>query len=117
MEDCRVIGDVLLVHLPREIDHHSGERIQKSVDRQLRTKKIARIVFDFSQTEFMDSAGIGILLGRYKRMKERGGDAAMYGVSARIARLLRIAGMDKLIRCCRDFEQARKEGRHGCISE
>ncbi len=45
----------------------------------------------------MDSSGIGALLGRYKRMKERGGSVAVCGVDERIRRLLRISGVDRLI--------------------
>ncbi len=87
----------LYLHLPPEIDHHSSREIRDKTEEYLRESGIRRIVFDFSRTTFMDSSGIGALLGRYKRMKERGGSVAVCGVDERIRRLLRISGVDRLI--------------------
>ncbi|MBR6527150.1 MAG: STAS domain-containing protein [Lachnospiraceae bacterium] len=86
----------LVLHLPSEIDHHSSKEIREYTDRYLR-EGIKHLVFDFSRTTFMDSSGIGALLGRYKRMRERGGSVMIYGADPQIRRILRIAGVDKLI--------------------
>ena len=87
----------LVLHLPKEIDHHSSKEIREQTEEYLRTAGIRHIVFDFSQTTFMDSSGIGALLGRYKRMRDVGGSVMIYGADARIRRILRISGVDKLI--------------------
>ena len=91
------LQSTLVLHLPREIDHHSSQEIRERTEEYLRATSIRHIVFDFSQTTFMDSSGIGALLGRYKRMRERGGSVMIYGADARIRRILRISGVDKLI--------------------
>ncbi|MBP3701095.1 MAG: anti-sigma factor antagonist [Lachnospiraceae bacterium] len=91
------LQSTLVLHLPPEIDHHSSKEIRDRTEEYLRSAGICHIVFDFSRTTFMDSSGIGALLGRYKRMRERGGSVMIYGADARIRRILRISGVDKLI--------------------
>ncbi len=56
------------------------------------------MVFDFTKTGFMDSAGIGVLLGRYKRMRELGGEVVVTGEDQRIERILKISGIYQIIR-------------------
>ena len=69
------VGQVLVVHMPRELDHHNCRNLKYETDLLLEENPIRRMVFDFSKTEFMDSSGIGILLGRYKQLKLAGGEA------------------------------------------
>ena len=87
----------LVLHLPTEIDHHSSREIRETTEGYLKEGEIRHLVFDFTYTTFMDSSGIGALLGRYKRMRERGGTVMICGADPRIRRILRIAGVDKLI--------------------
>ncbi len=91
------LQSTLVLHLPPEIDHHSSKEIRERTEGYLREGQVRHLVFDFSQTTFMDSSGIGALLGRYKRMRERGGSVTIYGADPQIQRILRIAGVDKLI--------------------
>ena len=60
-------GHVLIVHLPEELDHHNCTGLKYETDLILSENYINRIVFDFSGTGFMDSSGIGVLLGRHDR--------------------------------------------------
>ncbi len=87
-------GQTLVIHLPRE------------TDLLLEENYIRRIVFDFSHTQFMDSSGIGVLLGRYKQMRASGGAVTYYGAGAQVARILTVGGMAKLIRGFEDKESA-----------
>ena len=87
----------LILRLPKEIDHHSSKEIREETERWIQTSRVSHMIFDFSCTTFMDSSGVGALLGRYKRMRERGGTVSIYGADARIQRILRISGVDKLI--------------------
>lgn len=101
------LQNTLVLHLPTEIDHHSSREIRERTESYLREGQIRQLIFDFSQTTFMDSSGIGALLGRYKRMRERGGSVMIYGADPQIRRILRIAGVDKLI----PQVDAKEEGR------
>ena len=87
----------LYVGLPEDIDHFISEDIKAETDAYLESGCIRCIVFDFSRTVFMDSSGIGALMGRYKRMKEKGGKVMICGVGDRIRRILRIAAIDTLL--------------------
>jgi len=67
-------GQTLVIHLPKELDHHNCRNLKYETDLLLSENYISKVVFDFSRTEFMDSSGIGILLNRYKQMAGSGGD-------------------------------------------
>lgn len=90
-------GNVLVVHLPKEVDHHNCRNLKNETDLLLAENYIRRIVFDFSDTSFMDSSGIGILLNRYKQMAASGGSVALYGAGPQVLRLLKISGISGLV--------------------
>lgn len=87
----------LLIELPRELDHHNAEEIRRQADRMLHMNYISKIVFDFAKTEFMDSSGIGVIMGRYKHIRFMGGSVGVRNVSPRVKRLLTMAGIYKLV--------------------
>ena len=62
----KIIDDYLCIRMPKEIDHHNAEILSKKVDNYIYGEKVNHVVFDFIDTEFMDSSGIGIIAGRYK---------------------------------------------------
>lgn len=99
-------GQALVIHLPREIDHHNCKKLRYETDMLLEENYIRRIVFDFTRTEFMDSSGIGVLLGRYKQMKASGGEVTYYGAGTQVARILSVGGMAKLLRGFDDKDSA-----------
>lgn len=89
-------GRTLIIHLPKELDHHNCRNLKNETDLLLSENYITKLVFDFSKTAFMDSSGIGLLLNRYKQMERSGGAMATYGADARISRILAIGGIAKL---------------------
>lgn len=98
MEDYfKVDGTDLTVFVPAELDHHYAEIIKRGSDRLMQSSNIRRIVFDFRRTSFMDSSGIGMLVGRYKNMRFMGGAVVAVNVSERILRILTLSGVYKLI--------------------
>lgn len=90
-------GQVLVIHLPKELDHHNCRNLKYETDLLLSENYINKILFDFSKTEFMDSSGIGILLNRYKQMERSGGSIALYGAGFQIRRVLSIGGISNLV--------------------
>lgn len=90
-------GHVLVIHLPKELDHHNCRNLKYETDLLLSENYISRIVFDFSKTVFMDSSGIGVILNRYKQMEGSGGKVAIYGAGMQILRVLSIGGISKLV--------------------
>ena len=63
----------MVIEVPKELDHHSAEYIREEADRILSERNIRSIVFDFAKTSFMDSSGIGMIMGRYKSIRFLGG--------------------------------------------
>lgn len=90
-------GQILVIHLPKELDHHNCRNLKYETDLLLSENYINKILFDFSKTEFMDSSGIGILLNRYKQMERSGGSIALYGAGFQIRRVLSIGGISSLV--------------------
>ena len=88
----------LIVHLPGELDHHHTENIRAAVDHMIRTTLIGEVEFDFSETLFMDSAGIGLLIGRYQMMLAFHGRILISHVNEQIERILELSGIEKYIR-------------------
>lgn len=90
-------GPVLIINLPKEVDDHVCKGIKEETDHYISEGKVQKLIFDFSKTCFMDSSGIGILLGRYKRMHHMGGEVFVTGEDSKIRRLLRISGIYQVI--------------------
>jgi len=97
MENFQIIENCLMVKLPEEIDHYQAGYICQEADRYLLREEVCHIVFDFEDTTFMDSSGIGIIMGRYKKVSQIGGRVYAINVGKQISRILRLSGMNRLV--------------------
>ena len=93
----KVAGTDLFIWLPEEVDHFNSEKIRREADRILQSRNIRRIIFDFSQTQFMDSSGIGLIMGRYRALGFMGGTVTAVHVNERIRRILTLSGVCKVL--------------------
>ena len=87
----------LVVEITEEIDHHAAEKIRRKVDNEITRYMPRKTIFDFSRVSFMDSAGIGMLIGRYKMMKLIGGSLEIVNISETVKRILEMSGINKII--------------------
>ncbi len=87
----------LLVEITEEIDHHVAEKIRRKVDDEITRYMPRKTIFDFSRVSFMDSAGIGMIIGRYKMMKLIGGEMEIVNISPNVKRILEMSGISKII--------------------
>ena len=87
----------LVVEITEEIDHHVAEKIRRKVDDEITRYMPRKTIFDFSRVTFMDSAGIGMLIGRYKMMKLIGGSLEIVNISNTVKRILEMSGVDRII--------------------
>ena len=99
---------MLVIHLPKELDHHNCRNLKRDTDLLLAENYINRIVFDFTHTSFMDSSGIGVLLNSYKQMAASRGTVAYYGAGPQVRRILEMGGVSRLIKGYEDRESAIK---------
>ena len=87
----------LIVEMTEEIDHHIAEKIRRKVDDEITRYMPRKTIFDFSRVTFMDSAGIGMIIGRYKMMKLIGGSLEIVNISQTVRRILEMSGIDRII--------------------
>lgn len=97
MEEFQVIDKCLMVKMPEEVDHYRSSYICEETDRRIMREEIEHVVFDFEDTRFMDSSGIGIIMGRYKKMKFLGGGVMIIHPDKVITRMLHMAGINRYI--------------------
>ncbi len=90
-------SDTLTVKILGEIDHHCAKGIRESIDKDIFYYRPKKTVIDLSEVDFMDSSGLGLILGRYSAIKEMGGTLAIIGASARTEKILKLSGVDKMI--------------------
>ena len=86
-----------MIRLPDEVDHHISVDISAKADRYIMSKRVGNVVFDFERTTFMDSSGIGVILGRYKKISCFGGKVYAINADNRIRRLLLLSGMQNIV--------------------
>ena len=70
----QVQENCLTIFLPNELDHHNAEEIKKEADHLIEKNHIRYVIFDFADTAFCDSSGIGVIMGRYKKVYMLGGE-------------------------------------------
>ena len=96
----------LIIYISQDLDHHTVNLLREQSDRLIDAGNIRHIIFDFAKTDFMDSSGIGLIMGRYKRVMFRGGKAAVTNVGNEIERIFRLSGLFKIIERYATPEQA-----------
>ena len=93
----QVQENCLTIYLPREVDHHNAEEIRREADAVIDRNHIKYVIFDFEKTDFMDSSGIGILIGRYRLISCFGGKVYASHPDKQIRRMLEMSGMKKIV--------------------
>ena len=98
MEVCYKKEDKSLVlKITEELDHHIVEKIRRKADYEIETHIPRKVIFDFDNVSFMDSAGIGLILGRYKNISILGGKLEIINVNEQVNKILKMTGVSKLI--------------------
>lgn len=96
--DMEIIHDVLCIRLGGELDHHTAEELREQASETIVKKNIRHIVLNLEQLSFMDSSGLGVILGRYKQIKQAQGEMVVCAISPPIKRLFDMSGLFKIIR-------------------
>ena len=93
----QVEENCLTIFLPGELDHHNAEEIRKGSDKLIEENRIKCVIFDFQETNFMDSSGIGVIMGRYKMVYLLGGEVWAVHANERMKKILTMSGVTKII--------------------
>lgn len=94
--EARIIG---------ELDHHTAAEIRKSIDESIERLRPKLLTIDFSGVSFMDSSGIGLIMGRYNTMKLFGGEVEVQNPSPSIEKILKLSGIEKLAKIVKTREE------------
>lgn len=105
-ETERQDGALILI-LHGEIDHHNAVRIRTEMDALLYQERPKKTVLDLSHIEFMDSSGLGLIMGRYALMQKLGGDLILRRPHERIVKIFELAGLQRMVK----IEESREEDR------
>ena len=89
---------ILYIKLSGDIDHHSAKGVRDSVDDLMRRNNPTELELDLSAVEFMDSSGLGLVLGRYKKQTDLGGRMRIINPTRRVLQILQLAGVEKIIK-------------------
>lgn len=88
--------DSLVARLIGELDHHAAGEVRERIDNAVLQQRCRRLTLDLSQLTFMDSSGIGLIMGRYRLMTALGGTLQVDNASQRLESVIRLAGLEKL---------------------
>ncbi len=89
-------GRTLTVVLGEEIDHHIAVEMRKTIDKRLFECKPDSLILDFREVKFMDSSGIGLIIGRAELCLDFSASVRLVGLSHTISRLVRLSGIEKI---------------------
>ena len=104
------LGDTVTAAISGEIDHHTARELRETIDRGAERCAPGTLVLDLSGVTFMDSSGIGLIMGRCRLMNELGGSLRIVGASGAISRMIKLAGLSRLgIECNQPPREGRKK--------
>ena len=104
--DAEQRDGALILTLRGEIDHHSATQIRVQMDELIWREKPKRTVLDLSSIDFMDSSGLGLIMGRYSLMDKLGGELTLRNPNPRIVKIFELAGLGRIVK----IEEEKEEG-------
>ena len=104
-----VSGSVIIVTLDSDIDHSVAGFIRSKIDMEIKRNPVTLLVFDMINLEFMDSSGIGLILGRYKLMNSLGGKVCIANAKEHIIKLVNMSGLHKILSVHNTVDEAMAE--------
>ncbi|MBR6535820.1 MAG: anti-sigma F factor antagonist [Lachnospiraceae bacterium] len=108
--------DVLVIRLKADLDHHTAVTVRESADALLTRSRAKHILFDFTGVDFMDSSGIGVIMGRYRQVIFQGGRVGVMGVGSNVDRILKISGLYKIVERYETAEEAFTRPSEECLT-
>ena len=98
-------GESLVIHVGGEIDHHSAVRVLTEIDERIIAERPTRVLLELSAVDFMDSSGLGLIMGRFALLKKFGGTLSILDPSPAVMKMIRLAGMDRMLTILRSKEK------------
>ena len=100
--------DKLYVKIAGDLDHHRASEIKDLIDSKIISEGINKLIFDLSGLVFMDSSGIGVIIGRYKLMQSLGGQMHIISSNKSVDKLLALSGIGDIVKVFENEEEIDK---------
>lgn len=94
--EITVKGEVVTAYLSGDIDHHSAADMRERIDSAIDCNMPSALIMDFGGVSFMDSSGIGLIMGRYRNLQKTGAQLHITGAAPQIEKVMKLAGMSRL---------------------
>ncbi len=94
--EINVTGEVVTAYLSGELDHHTAKEMRQTVDNAVELNMPTLLILDFGGVTFMDSSGIGLVMGRYRNLIKSGAQLHISSAPPQIYKMLKLAGIEKL---------------------
>ena len=111
---CRIAfttdGESLTVRLSGEIDHHAAAEVRERIDAEIHALRPRATVLDLSGIDFMDSAGLGLIMGRIALMKRLGGETVLKNPTEKVLKIVRLSGLERMMKIMREGDRDATEG-------
>ena len=91
-------GGLLVVRINGEIDHHSAVEMRTGIDGEIFERRPEKLILDLSEVDFMDSSGLGLILGRYATVQKIKGELVVLNPNDRVMKILKLAGAERIIK-------------------
>ena len=98
-------GESLVVHIGGEIDHHSAVEVRTGIDERILSDRPTRVMLELSAVDFMDSSGLGLIMGRFALVKQYGGTLCVLDPSPAVMKMIKLAGMERMVTILRSKER------------
>lgn len=95
--EMNVIDRILIIRLQGELDHHSVESVRNNIEQTIADGNHRKVVLSFEGIDFMDSSGLGLILGRYRSISQHDGQMVLCEVSENLRKLFEVSGILKII--------------------
>lgn len=93
----RLYGRILVCYLAGELDLQAATSLRQELERELDAPMVEQLLLDLSRVTFMDSSGLGVILGRYRQVTDLGKGMAIAGASPAVRRVLELGGLGRLV--------------------
>ncbi|GAA0078737.1 anti-sigma F factor antagonist [Clostridium sp. CTA-5] len=98
--------DILIITLVGELDHHSAEEVRVKIDDRMDRDNIEKVILNFSGVSFMDSSGIGVVVGRHKKISNKKGTLCITNVNTNVNKVFELTGLYKVVKNYKTIDEA-----------
>jgi stage II sporulation protein AA (anti-sigma F factor antagonist) len=103
---ANITGNILICRVKGELDHHTAEEFRTFVDYNMENNPVKHLLLDLTHLSFMDSSGIGALIGRYKKVSSTGGRVMVANENKQVSRVFEISGIYEIIKSYSSISKA-----------